>query len=169
MRREDKLGGLAAALGVSQAKLQAALEKVRPERGERHVDLANVLAAKLGVSADKVRAAFDKLHDRGAGKDDLAKAIGVSPAKLEQAFRSLRPGFRKDGPEGRDDHVAALAKALGLSTAKVQAAFEKFRQSHEAEHQKIEDDFAAKLAAKLKLDEAKVKSALEEFGPHRHP
>jgi biotin operon repressor len=163
--RGDKLSGLADALGVSQSKLEAALQKLRPERGERHErrgDFAKALAAKLGVSAAEVRKAF-AAHWRGPHSGaDIAKALGVSEAKLKQAFEALK-GRRED------DIAAKLAKELGLSTSKVQAAFDKLRSTHEAEHRKLEDEFASKLAAKLNLDVSKVKSALEEFGPHRHP
>jgi DNA-binding transcriptional MocR family regulator len=133
------------------------------------------------VSAAKVRSAFEQLHAQGrprrGDREDrqaaLAKAIGVSEAQLERAFRNLRGDFREDRGERRDDRAAALAKALGISQSKVEAAFEQLRADHEAEHEKMRDALAASLAKSLNLDEAKVKAALEDFGPrrggHRHP
>ena len=122
-----------------------------------------------------MRAAFDKLRAqgpprRGEREDrqaDLAKALGVTEAKLEQAFRNLRDDFRQGHDERKDDRAADLAKALGISQDKVEAAFDKLRQSHEAEHEKRRDALAASLAKSLKLDEAKVKAALEDLAPER--
>ena len=178
-RRDEHLEELADALGVTEAKLRAAIGTVKPDRGERHDELAAALAKELGVSAAKVRDAFEKLHDQGRPgpgdredrKADLAKALGVSEAKLEQAFQNLRGDFRGKREERKDDRGADLAKALGISQAKVDAAFEKLRAAHEAEHQKMRDALAASLAKSLNLDEAKVKAALDDFAPERggHP
>src|SRR3954454_16727708 len=106
MRREGKLSGLATALGVSQAKLDAALQKIHPDRGERHDDIAAKLAAKLGVSTATVESAFEALHRRGAAKEDLAKAIGVSQAKLDAAFKSLKDEFGKQQDRREGDFAA---------------------------------------------------------------
>ena len=180
-RRDDHLKELADALGVTEAKLRDAIGTVRPDRGERHDELAAALGKELGISAAKVRAALEKPHDqgrpgpgdRGDRKADLAKALGVTEAKLEQAFQNLRGNFRGQREERKDDRGADLAKALGISQAKVDAAFEKLRAAHEAEHQKMRDALAASLAKSLNLDEAKVKAALDDFAPerggHRHP
>ena len=51
------LSRIAARLGVTEAKLRAALEDLRPDRGamdEHRAALAKALATELGLSADKV-------------------------------------------------------------------------------------------------------------------
>ena len=52
----------------------------------------------------------------------LAKALGVSEAKLSAAMAQARPG-----PAVPDDMAAVLAKALGVSESKVKAALEAHR------------------------------------------
>ncbi|HEV7750873.1 MAG TPA: hypothetical protein VGO71_04990 [Baekduia sp.] len=64
---------LAKALGVTDAKLQAALDKVKPAtgdraaeeapaKGERDTELAAALAKELGLDAAKVKTALDAQH-----------------------------------------------------------------------------------------------------------
>src|SRR5215210_5107750 len=61
-RRHD-LSELAGRLGVSEAKLRAALQDLRPDRrDDRHAALAKALADELGVSVGKVEAALEKLR-----------------------------------------------------------------------------------------------------------
>jgi thiamine biosynthesis lipoprotein len=55
---------LAKALGVSTAKLQAAMEKNRPQPGSG-ADMAASLAKELGLSESKVQAALDDLMPQG--------------------------------------------------------------------------------------------------------
>ena len=168
---------LAAALGLSTDRVQAALEKLHGQRklkrDDRRADgrdaFAQALATRLGVSVAKVRAGLEAVRPdrRGAGPPDpgtLAQKIGVSEDKLRAALDDVRPG----GP-GRDRHHdgpgfgpggAALAKALGVSEARLRAAVEKIRPALEKQHQAERDAFIAKLAAKLGLSEAKVKDAI---------
>ena len=63
--RDEKLGALAKDLGVSQAKLQAALKDIR----------------------DDLKAQKDKAIDELAA--DLAKELGVSKAKVDDVIDSL--------------------------------------------------------------------------------
>src|SRR4051794_2811993 len=122
---------LAKSLGVSQAKLEAALQKVRPTvRDERHADMAAALAKALGAKTADVQTVLDAQRGFGRGPgggDDLvaalAKKTGKSQAAVRKALRSARP----DRSEKRDELAAKLAKALGLSESKVQAALEKQR------------------------------------------
>src|SRR3954454_21646106 len=58
-----ELSGLAGRLGVSEAKLRAALQDLKPDRREDHeATVAKALAGALGLSTDKVQAALQKLH-----------------------------------------------------------------------------------------------------------
>jgi hypothetical protein len=52
----------------------------------------------------------------------LAKALGVSETRLEEAMQSTRP--TTPGPGSQDDRVQALADELGLSADQVRQAFE---------------------------------------------
>jgi biotin operon repressor len=164
LRGEDHLKEIATALGVSEAKLRAALEKVRPERGEHHDELAAALADKLGIATSKVEAALERRGRPG----NLAQALGVSEAKLRQAFESLREDFHG---ERHDEHAKELADALGISQAKVEAAFEKLRAAKEKEFEQLRDQFAAALAKRLNVSQDKVEQALDDlpkWGMHRH-
>jgi Spy/CpxP family protein refolding chaperone len=169
---------LASALGLDQAKVSAALEKLhgdrkvirRDRRGDRLNRFDEALATKLGIDAAKVRAAFDSLKpgpNRRVAKPglaDLAKKLGVSEAKLRAALGELRPGrpgpgFRRPGGPG-GPRAAALAKELGVTEAKLRAAMEKIRPALEKQHEAERDALIAKLAAKLGVSEAKVKDVI---------
>ena len=78
---------LAKALGVTTAKLQAAMQKTMPQPGEQPSgggpgDMAATLAKELGLSESKVQAALEKLMPQGgppAGGDGQA-APSVTPS-----------------------------------------------------------------------------------------
>ena len=62
---------LADALGVTSAKLQAAMQKVMPQPGQPRAsggpgDMAANLAKELGLTESKVAAALEKLRPQGA-------------------------------------------------------------------------------------------------------
>jgi hypothetical protein len=128
------LSGLASRLGVPEAKLRAALEDLRPDRGaakgEHQSALAKALAKELGVDEAKVTAALDKSHgnrkvfrrDRSGDRvqrfdDALAAKLGLDVAKVRAAFDALKP----DGRRGKPD-LAALAGKLGVTEDKLRAA-----------------------------------------------
>jgi transcriptional regulator with XRE-family HTH domain len=161
--RDDHAQALADALGIDVSKVTAALDKLRPQREERgHRDLAAALAKKLGLSTAKVQSALESQRDRRGGPDALAKALGVTPAKLRQAFAGLwrdhRPGPRE---HGRRMATAALAKQLGVTQAQLEAAFAKLEAAEEKEHATKRAELAKQLAAKLGIDASKVEKALE--------
>ena len=135
------LSGIAAQLGVTEAKLRAALEDLRPDRGaakdERKAELAKPLAAELGLDVAKVTAALEKFYgdrkvvrrerrgDRVQRFDEaLAAKLGVDAAKVRAAFDSLKPG-----PNRRVDKpaLADVAKQIGVSEAKLRAALADLR------------------------------------------
>jgi hypothetical protein len=125
---------LAKALGVTEARLQAALDKVKPAQGDRAAHQAAetaALAKALGQSAADVQAVLDANRpDRsaaGQGRHDdsaLAKALaakfGVTQDKAQAALDAARPDQGERGTE----LAAALAKELGLDAAKVKAALD---------------------------------------------
>jgi hypothetical protein len=66
-RQGPDLSALAEKLGVSESKLQNAMEATRPEPGQAPSgDPSAALAQKLGVSEAKVRAAMQSLMPQGA-------------------------------------------------------------------------------------------------------
>ena len=133
------LSRIAGQLGVTEAKLRAALEDLRPDRGamdEHRAALAKALATELGLSADKVEAALGKFKvERKAGRRErrgdrlerfdtaLAAKLGIDAAKVRAAFDDLRPGGRRGGPPDLGD----LAGKLGVTEAKLHSALADLR------------------------------------------
>ena len=133
---------LAKALGVTEAKLTAALNAVRPDKGDNRDDHAAAIAKALGESTADVQAVLDAnrparpqpgtSQQRPAKPDEtaLAKALaakfGISQAKAQAALDSTH--------QDRDQHAAelaaALAKELGLDAAKVKAALDAQHPGH---------------------------------------
>lgn len=134
---------LATSLGVSEERLRAAIEKVRPEKGDRREERAAAIAKALGASTADVQSVLEEQGPGGPGRGGpgpggpgrgprgdasalvtaLAKKTGKSEADVRKALEAARPepGAR------RDELAAALAKDLGLETAKVRAALEAAR------------------------------------------
>ncbi|WP_445148716.1 PepSY domain-containing protein [Baekduia sp. Peel2402] len=131
---------LAKALGVTEAKLTAALDATRP-------------AAK-----DK-----DKGGDDGRAAA-IAKALGQSESDVQAVLDANRPDRGAGGTRGggdRDALAKALAAKFGISQSKAQSALDGIRDDRETA-------FATALAKELGLDAAKVKSALDAQHPN-HP
>jgi len=175
------LSGIAAQLGVTEAKLRAALEDLRPDRGaakdERKAELAKPLAAELGLDVAKVTAALEKFHgdrkvvrrerrgDRVQRFDEaLAAKLGVDAAKVRSAFDSLRPGNRGvDKPA-----LADLAKQIGVSEAKLRAALADLRPGPRRGGHGMRrggpggPPHVAALAKELGVTQAKLRAALQK-------
>ena len=81
-RRDGFHRALADELGVTTAKLQAAMEKNRPQQGQQPgagTDMAASLAKELGLSESKVKAALAKLMPQGgppAGGGEDRRRLG---------------------------------------------------------------------------------------------
>jgi transcriptional regulator with XRE-family HTH domain len=107
---------LAKQLGLSTAKVRAALQERRGHPGD--------LAAELGVSEERLREAFHAvmgdIRPHRPGLANLAKELGVTQAQLEAAFEKLRD--QKD--ELRDEFAQELAARLNLDVEKVQDALD---------------------------------------------
>jgi hypothetical protein len=125
---------LAKALGVTEAKLTAALDATRPTVKDKGDDgRAAAIAKALGQSESDVQAVLDANRpDRGAGKDGgdrdaLAKALaakfGIAQSKAQSALDAIR--------DDRETAFAtALAKELGLDAAKVKTALDAQHPNH---------------------------------------
>ncbi len=125
------LADAATALGVSEAKLEAALRTLRPAAGQRpdgRGELATALAASTGVDVAKVRTALAAQRparaagamQRGARFDALAKELGLSAAKVQAAFKAALP--QRGARGNRAAFLTALAKELGVSEDKLTQA-----------------------------------------------
>jgi hypothetical protein len=144
--RHVDTAALAKSLGVTEAELQAALDKVRPAKGDRD----------------------DKQTERTAA---IAKALGRSTADVQAVLDANRPAPPAAGstPQQRPakPDESALAKALaakfGISQDKAQAALD----AAHGDKGDRGDQLAAALAEELGLDAAKVTSALEAQRPDR--
>jgi hypothetical protein len=121
---------LAKALGVSPAKLQNALQTLRPQR-DHHAAVAAKIATALGVKTSVVQSALEGRRGFGhrgpGGGDDLVAALAKKTGKSQAAVRRALETARPDRGQRFDDFAAKLAKELGLSTAKVQKALESQR------------------------------------------
>jgi hypothetical protein len=137
--RQVDAAALAKALGVTEAQIQAALDKVKPTQADHAAQEAAETAAiakALGQPAADVQAVLDANRpDRSAGKgqhDDsaLAKALaakfGVTQEKAQAALDAAHPDKDARGTE----LAAALAKELGLDAAKVKAALDAQHPNH---------------------------------------
>jgi hypothetical protein len=175
------LSGIAGQLGVTEAKLRAALEDLRPDRGaakdEHKAALATALAKELGLSADNVETALEKFHGqrKAVGRerrgdrlqrfdDDLAKALGVDAAKVRSAFDDLRKsGGRRGGPPD----LAELAGKIGVTEAKLRSALADVRPGlRGGGHRRGGPggpERVPELAKELGVTQAKLRAALQKI------
>jgi DNA-binding transcriptional MerR regulator len=163
-RKDDLAQRLAAALGIDRAKVEQALENMRPKHPERPrmrapEAFAAALAKELGLSTEKVQSALEKRRGHPGDPAGLAADLGVSEQKLREAFHAV---FGKLRPPGRPG-FGNLAKELGVTQAQLDAAFEKLREQKD----ELRDQFAKALADRFNLDPAKVQDALDEQHPPR--
>jgi hypothetical protein len=83
----QRLSALAQALGVSESRLHAALEKARPSGAPGSApggppsgsDMAETLASELGISVDKVRSAMEAVGPAGGGPPGGVAPGGAAP------------------------------------------------------------------------------------------
>ena len=174
------LSGIADRLGVTEDKLRAALEDLRPDRGakdEHRAALAKALAAELGLSADKITAALDKVRpDRKVIRRErrgdrlerfdvaLARKLGVDAAKVRSAFDELKAGGRRGGPPDLGD----LAAKIGVTEAKLRAALADLRPGgprrfdHHPPGPGPGGPALSALAKELDVTTAKLRTALQK-------
>jgi DNA-binding MarR family transcriptional regulator len=106
------LSDLAKKLGVKQADLQKALDKLRgsqrpPNPGDRRDDLAAKLADKLKVDKADVQKALDEIRKEEEAEHEkrrnefaaaLAKELGISADKVKDALPARPPHHGRRGP-----------------------------------------------------------------------
>lgn len=145
------LAKIAAALDVTTAQLQTAMDASRPAKpaaGTRPTkgDRAAAIATALGADVTKVQEILDA--NRPAKPSAGSKPAGARPAKPD-----------------RSKLVAALAEGLGLDTAAVQAALTTAEQAHRAEHDARRTEMYAAIAKALDKTTAQVQAAFEANRP----
>ena len=117
---------LADRLGVDADALEDALRDFHEqERGQHRDEFAGALAKALGISAEKVEQAFEQLGDdhRSRFESRLAEELGVSADKVRSALEKAMDK-RPDSPAGFSE---ALAGELGVSVAKLEEALDAVR------------------------------------------
>jgi hypothetical protein len=148
-----QLDSVASKLGVTAARLQAALEANRPARpsGDRAggpcAEMASDLASVLGVDAAKVQAILD----------------------ANRPSEPMRPQGARPGRPNETALVAALASGLGLDEQAVKAALGKLHTAREAEHEARHDAQDAAIAKALGVETSAVEAAFEAVRPPRPP
>jgi transcriptional regulator with XRE-family HTH domain len=122
------------------------------------------LADKLGVDSTQLARALRDYHDQNdASRREefsakLAKALGISSAKVRNAFDDLHA-------KHEDRFAAKLAAALGVDASKVKAALDKL----EGQEPGPPDEFAQTLADELGVSASDVQSALMKIRPFGGP
>ena len=162
------LSGLAKTLGVSEAKLRAALEDLRGDRPARaRGDLAAALAKELGVSETKVQDVLESARperprdQRRAGHRRLAaalaKELGIDASKVRSALADAKRD--RGGPPSLD----GLAEKLGVSEAKLCSALEATRPTGGPRRgMRIPKRLVSALAKGLDKDASEVRAALRK-------
>src|SRR3954471_9891844 len=156
-RHEARLGDLAQRLGVSEARLRAALVAVRGQQKAQRPDrdaLTQRLATARGMPAADVQRVLDSFRARHDPLADFAKRLGVRTTTLRSTIERLRA----DGK--RERLLPALARELRISEAKVGAAVRGLRTERRAGRHEDRADLVPALATGLNVDRAKVRSAL---------
>jgi hypothetical protein len=124
----------------------------------------SALADKLGVDTTALTRALRDFHGQhDADRRDqfaatLAKALGISSAKVKSAFDGLHQRHE-------DRFAARLADALGLDTARVKAALDKLKGDEPGPP----DELAQKLAGELGVSASDVRAALMKVRPFDGP
>lgn len=125
---------LAKTLGVTEAKLRAALEAVRPDPADRKDDRVAAIAKALGASTADVESVLanqgpgaGRGRGRGGNRSELLTALAKKTGKTDAQVRAALEAVRPDRAGGLEERAAALAKELGLDAAKVQSALEAAR------------------------------------------
>lgn len=173
-RKDTFAAALADALGKSTEEVQRALE----ERYEAaRSAFARRLAAALDLEPADVQAALEKVVD-GATRDrvdgprdfvnNLAGELGVSPDRLEDALREVRPpGGRGDcpGPGLVGPDLRGLAAALDVTQAELREALREMWDERGTHRADVADELADFLAGRFNLSVGQVEEALDDAFP----
>jgi hypothetical protein len=173
-RKDTFAAALADALGKSTEEVERALE-------ERHEAARSAFARRLAAALDlepaDVQAALEKVMDGATPDrmdgprdfvDDLAGELGVSPDRLEDALREVRPpGGRGDcpGPGLVEPDLRGLAAALDVTQAKLREALREAWDERGTHRADVSDELAEFLAGRFNLSVGQVEEALDDTFP----
>lgn len=173
-RKDTFAAGLADALGKSTEEVERALE-------ERHEAARSAFARRLAAALDlkpaDVQAALEKVMDGATPDrmdgprdfvDDLAGELGVSPGRLEDALREVRPpGGRGDcpGPGLVEPDLRGLAAALDVTQAKLREALREMWDERGTHRADVSNELAEFLAGRFNLSVGRVEEALDDTFP----
>jgi hypothetical protein len=149
---------LAGQLGVSESKVQNALENVEEQqRSEQTLAFAQSLAAQLD----------------GTSVDDIVKVLDDQQQKLEQQMKSGNPPSQAERPGGGEDPlVSALADGLGKSKSEIQDALDAAQKAEFESHKKemLQQLDQAVSDGKLTQDQAdNIRKQIENGPPSGGP
>jgi Clp amino terminal domain, pathogenicity island component len=135
---DDLTKELAAALGVSQADLKAALKKVAPKRGgklcgpgERKLERR---FAGRGPGGPPPRGGMMFFGLAPGMADALAKQLGIDADKVEDALDTVREKLAAQAQERHAAFQQKLADKLGISVDKVKDSFDAGPMRFERRH-----------------------------------
>src|SRR5262249_41128256 len=117
------------ALGVSQADLEAALKKIRPqvEKGKANCGPGKRFHREGGPGPGGPGPMGGGPHIMmrfaPAFAADLAKQLGIDKSKVEDALKSVAKKHEDEATQRRDELAQKLADKLGISVDKVKDAF----------------------------------------------
>ena len=123
---------LADALGVDADKLEAALREFHTQQhAAREGAFASALAEALDLDADEVADALEatrpdgeRFHGPREMLRSLADELGVTPAELRKALRSVRDDVARSRADEREQLAAFLGERFDLDQSKVEDALE---------------------------------------------
>jgi hypothetical protein len=160
----DFAAALARALGKPTSEVESALQR---QKDAARSDFAKRIADALGKNVDDVQAALDKVgkdakSNPRASFDDLARELGVSTDRLQQALHDAKP--HRFAPDGR---FSGLAKELGVTPAKLRDALRQVWKDQRPDFGARQKDLAQFLADRFHLSVDKVEKALDAARPAR--
>lgn len=118
---------LAKTLGVTEAKLQSALQTTRTATFGGRGDQAAAIAKELGASTADVQSVFDaqgggRGHRGPGGRDDNSELVSALAKKTGKSEAAVTKALEAAHTAREDAQAAALAKELGIDAAKVKSA-----------------------------------------------
>lgn len=182
--RSEELAAVAKTLGVTTAKLQAAVEAERPAKGERPKKDDDARAAEIAKALDVETAKVQTILEANrptppkAGDRPAAPKAGEKPPTPKAGEKPPAPkagerpaggphGGRGPGGPRVDDAklIAALAKGLSIDEAKVKTALAEVAAAHEKDHEAKDTARYAAIAKTLGLEATDVRKAFEAARP----
>ena len=157
------------------AKVQGTVVRTETDGGgvyESHIRKSDGTEVEVKVDKDFAVTSIEEARPGGHGGPrgwmhaDLAavaKAIGVTEAKLRSVVEAARPDRSANGAKpDRDAFAAAIAKSLGQTTADVEAVLDATRQAGGGRHGRgDQSQLVSALASKFSVSQEKAQAAVD--------